>query len=153
MESGLEQFIIFLHSTIRWIILFSFGIAFIKSILSFITRDRITASIVIGNKLSMILMDVQLLIGLSLYFFISSTTKAAFSDWKIAMQTKELRFFAVEHITLMLIATICFHAVNIILKKEYPQHKKVKLVTGIYVFIFALFLAGIPWFRPVFRGI
>ncbi|MCX7999897.1 MAG: hypothetical protein N3A69_13255, partial [Leptospiraceae bacterium] len=96
-----ERFILLFHSTIRWIILFSFGIAFIKSIISFITKDRITASIVIENKISMILMDVQLLIGLSLYLFFSSTTKAAFLDWKLAMQTKELRFFAVEHITIM----------------------------------------------------
>lgn len=101
----------------------------------------------------MILMDVQLILGFSLYFFFSSTTKAAFLDWKLAMQTKELRFFAVEHITLMLLATVGFHIVNIILKRDYPQQKKLRLILGIYVFIFALFLVGIPWFRPAFRGI
>lgn len=153
MEIGAEQYILFFHSMIRWIILISFSIAFARLLVSFFTKDKITASTVIGNKVSMILMDVQLLIGLSLYFFFSSTTKAAFLDWKMAMKNKELRFFLVEHITIMLFATISFHIANIVLKKDYPKQKKIRFMLGIYIFIALLFFLGIPWFRPIFRGI
>ncbi len=146
-------YLLFFHSIIRWIILLSFSIAFLRLLISFLTKYKITATVVIGNKVSMILMDVQLIIGLLLYFFFSQTTKAGFSDWKIAMKNKELRFFLVEHITIMLLATISFHIANIVLKRNYTQKRKLSLMMGIYFFILILFIIGIPWFRPIFRGI
>lgn len=153
MGISFEQYVLFFHSIIRWIILISYSLTFLRLLISLFTKDKLSPSTIIGNKVNMILMDVQLLVGLILYFFFSSTTKAGFLDWKMAMKNKELRFFLVEHITVMLLATISFHLVNIVLKRDYPKYKQLRFMVGMYIFIAILFFWGIPWFRPIFRSL
>ena len=48
--------------------------------------------------------DLQVVVGLALYFFISPFSRLAFENFGAAMSNPSLRFWAVEHITGMMIA-------------------------------------------------
>lgn len=153
MESNSYVFLLFLHSLLRWIALLGFGFTLGRLVYSFSQKEGLTSVAKIGNKITMILVDIQFLIGMILYIFLSPVTQTAFADFKGAMKTKELRFFAVEHIFTMILILIALHVANVIGKKDIPKDKALRIVLGIYVFVLALFLVGIPWYRPLLRGI
>jgi len=65
----------------------------------------------------MITLDLQLLLGLVLYFVLSPFTTQALNDFGAAMRNAPLRFFAVEHVTLMLAAVILVHVGRVLARK------------------------------------
>jgi hypothetical protein len=78
--------------------------------------------------------DVQLLLGLVIYFFTSSITKMARADFGAAMGNSELRFWAVEHGLMMLIAIALFHIGKVKATKatsDVQKHKKTVIFFGI----------------------
>jgi hypothetical protein len=102
------------------------------------------------NLLSIVftsIMDVQLLTGLVLYFFLSPLTKIAFSDMGAAMKNADLRFYAVEHISLMIIAVVLVHIGRAKSKKALFDVSKFKIALTYFSIAFALVLFGIPWSR------
>ncbi|MCB1178101.1 MAG: hypothetical protein KDK36_11020 [Leptospiraceae bacterium] len=136
------------HNIIRWLIFISVAISFVKISQAHFGGKGFGSKEKKFHLISMILMDIQFLIGIALYSFLSPITKAAFSDFKSAMKTKELRFFAVEHILLMVAVLVIIHIANIISKKEKDEKKKSKKMFFYYLIIFILLLSGNPWFRP-----
>src|SRR5512133_3750282 len=98
-----------LHDGLRWLLLLVFLIAVIKFMAGWLGDQPWKK---FDNMLSLILtslMDLQLLTGLVLYFFLSPLTKIAMSDFGAAMKNSDLRFYAVEHFAMMLIAVVLVH--------------------------------------------
>ena len=93
------------------------------------------------------LMDIQLLTGLVLYFFLSPITKLALSDFGSAMKNADLRFYAVEHIFMMLIAVVLVHIGRAKSKKAIADHAKFRIATIFYGLSLLIMLAAIPWSR------
>ena len=91
------------------------------------------------------LMDLQLLIGLSLYFFLSPVTKMAMSDFGAAMKDDTLRFYAVEHISIMVIAVTLVHVGRAKSKKAKTDVDKFRIASIFFLAALVLILAGIPW--------
>jgi hypothetical protein len=91
-----------------------------------------------------------LVTGLILYFFVSPFTKAAFADFGAAMKNADLRFYAVEHLSLMVIALILVHIGRIKSKKALVYVNKHKSAAIWYGIAFILILTGIPWDRAFF---
>ena len=61
----------------------------------------------LDGRLAMFLsmsVDLQVLAGLILYVFLSPLTTAAFQDFGAAMSNGVLRYWSVEHISLMIVA-------------------------------------------------
>jgi protein-S-isoprenylcysteine O-methyltransferase Ste14 len=138
------------HNLFRWLILVLFLIALFFSLNGWLQKkdwskkDRIT-----GSLLS-IFMDIQLLIGLVLYFFVSPLTKSAFADFGAAMKNSGLRFFAVEHIFLMVLAVVFVHIGKAKTKKagaNWKNHRSAFIWFGLSL---VLILLGIPWDRAMF---
>jgi Ca2+/Na+ antiporter len=92
-------------------------------------------------------MDIQLLTGLTLYFFLSPITKIVFSDFGAAMKDSELRFYAVEHFFMMLIAVVLVHIGRAKSKKNKIDRKKFKTAFIFYFIALVIMLAAIPWNR------
>jgi putative Ca2+/H+ antiporter (TMEM165/GDT1 family) len=90
-------------------------------------------------------MDLQLLSGLILYFFLSPITKLAMSDFGAAMKDAGLRFYAVEHISMMLIAVVLVHIGRAKSKKAKTDSGKFKIATIFFLIALVLMLAAIPW--------
>jgi len=133
------------HSILRWVLLISLVITLAKYLLSW-TGNKPWGKV--DNTLGIVftsIMDLQLLIGLLLYFFLSPVTKIAFSDFGAAMKDADLRFYAVEHFTMMLIAVALVHVGRSKSKKAKTDQGKFKTATLFFLASLILILAAIPW--------
>ena len=101
--------------------------------------------------LFVILIDLELRLGLILYFGASPLTKMAFQNMAAAMKDHELRFFAVEHTTYMLLAVICAHVGAALIRRAKTDLIKYRGATIAFLLALLLILAGIPWWRPLLR--
>lgn len=136
-----------LHDTLRWLLLVSLLIAVVKYLAGWIGRKEWTKADNLVGVIFTGLMDLQLLTGLILYFFLSPVTKLAMSDFGAAMKNADLRFYAVEHLTMMLVAVVLVHIGRAKSKKAKTDLAKFK--TGAIFFIISLvvIVAAIPWGR------
>jgi Na+-driven multidrug efflux pump len=90
------------------------------------------------------LTHLQLLLGLIMYAFTSPWTRTAFADMGAAMKNEWQRYFAVEHIAMMLIAVVCIQLGRTLSKKassSEEKHKKVAIYTTIAVLLILASLA------------
>ena len=104
----------------------------------------------------MIMLDAQMLLGLLLYGLLSPYTAAAMNDFGAAMRDPVLRFWAVEHLTLMLSAVILAHLGRVLARKTDEVDKKRKRFLICFGLALLLMLLGMPWpgmasGRPLFR--
>jgi hypothetical protein len=140
-----------LHSYLRWIITILAIYVIVKAILGILNKSEFTNGDSKTGLFFMISCDVQLLVGLILYFWASPITTSAFAHFGAAMKDKEIRFWAVEHIVGMLIAWLLVHIGRAKSKKgtDLSKHKSSLIYYGLAVVII---IASIPWStRPMFR--
>ncbi|WP_017733565.1 hypothetical protein [Nafulsella turpanensis] len=134
-----------LHSWIRWIILVLGIIAIIKAYAGWFGNKPYTKG---DNGISgafMGTLHLNLLIGLILYIFLSPIVEAAFNDFGAAMGNADLRFWAVEHILVNVIAVIVAQVGRSKAKKAIDDVRKHKLTAIFYTIAFILLLSRIPW--------
>ena len=97
------------------------------------------------GRIFIIALDVQLLLGVLLYGMYSPYTTAAMKDFGGAMRDPVLRFWAVEHLTLMLSAVIVAHVGKVLARKTTdPAKKRMRLLLCFGVAL-VLILVGMPW--------
>ena len=144
-----------LHDLLRWLILI-FGFWAVISAMSGLASNRsFTAADSKSNFFFMLSMDIQLLIGLILYF-----THGWFDSLKHfseSMKTPMVRFFTIEHEVMMIIAWILVHAGKTSVKKAATPRAKFKKALIFFGIALLLMLIAIPWpfreavARPWFR--
>ena len=138
------------HNLFRWLVLialvFAIGFAFNGW---FKKRDWNKRDNLSGLLLT-IFMDIQFLIGIVLYGFVSPITKAAFNDFGAAMKNSELRFYSVEHFLMMVIALIVIHIGRAKSKKNSAPWKKHRSAFIYYIIGLILIVAAIPWKSALF---
>lgn len=109
-----------LHDTLRWLLLLSLVTTLVKYIIGWMGNQHWKKTDNLMGIVFTSLMDVQLLVGLVLYAFLSPITQTAFTDFGAAMKNSDLRFYAVEHIAMMLIAVVLVHIGRAKSKKPHP---------------------------------
>ena len=144
----MSEIILLLHSYLRWIVLILAAIVIVKAIKGITSGSAFTDSDRKSGLFLMISADVQLLLGLYLYF-----TNGWFSQLSAAtMKIPEVRYFTVEHITAMVIAWVLVHIGYAKIKKGVgliKTHKTSLIFFGVAIL---LVLVMIPWSaRPMFR--
>jgi hypothetical protein len=143
----MNEIILLLHSYLRWVVLILAAIVILRAIKGVMSGSPFTDSDRKPSLFLMISADVQLLLGLILYFN---------NGWYVfhadTMKIAETRYFSVEHITAMVIAWILVHVGYAKIKKGVglvKTHKTALIFFGIAIL---LVLAMIPWgMRPMFR--
>jgi hypothetical protein len=144
--------ILVLHSWLRWLALGA-GLAATISV----ARDKGSP---LSDRLGTILiatLDLQLLLGLALYFFLSPTMEAIRANFGESMRDPVARFWAVEHITTMFGAVIVAHVGRVLARKTAdPNSRRMKLLICYGIATVLMFLA-VPWpgmraGRQLFRG-
>jgi len=138
------------HNGFRWLILIALVIAIILAFAGWIKKREWTKTSKTTGLILMIVMDIQFLLGLILYIFLSPMTKAAFNDFGAAMKNEMLRFYAVEHIFMMLIALVLVHIGRARTKKEMAGWKRHRTAAVFYTLSLLIILAAIPWDRALF---
>ena len=136
-----------LHNTLRWLILLSLVVTLVKYVSGWLGNQPWKKTDNILGVVFTSLMDLQLLTGLVLYFFLSPVTKLAMSDFGAAMKDSGIRFYAVEHFSMMLIAVVLVHIGRAKSKKAKTDSAKFKTATIFFLIALAVILAAIPWSR------
>lgn len=136
------------HSGLRWIVLALLVWAIIKSVSGWLGKKEYEKSDRLSALFALIFTHVQLIIGLILYFI---SPKVTFGSGMMA--DSAARFYAVEHISMMIIAialiTFAFSTAKR-MSESVDKHKRIALYYGIGLVIM---LASIPWpFRELGAG-
>ena len=141
-------YILAIHNIVRWIALILGIIVVIQAGLGFFRHKEWNEPV---RKLSLyytIGLDIQILLGLLLYLFFSSITRAAFQDLSSAMSNPGMRFFALEHAFYMILAVVFGHLGSVLARKSTDSQTKYRR-TLIWVSLSVLMiLLGMPWDRP-----
>lgn len=140
------------HNILRWVVLLGGLLAVGKAVAGWLGKKEWTP---VDSQFGLIFtigMDTQLLLGLLLYFVLSPITTHAFTDFGAAMADSEVRFFAVEHIAVMLVAVVLAHVGRARTKKMADAVGKHRVAAIFFTLALLAVLAGTPWMRPLFRG-
>ena len=132
------------HSHTRWLVLVAAALAIVIPFLN----NSVSKSSKLPGLIFMIFCDIQLLMGLLLYFGDSPFGIKAFAEGMgHVMKTGFLRKIAVEHFVMMLAAITLVHIGYSKVKnsENIAQVKKHSLI--FFGIALVLILAGIPWVR------
>jgi hypothetical protein len=146
------SFVLVLHSWLRWIAI----AAGVGATAAAASSPPAGGGSERPGLLFTISMDVQMLLGLLLYAFLSPNTAAVFKDFGAAMRDPVARFWAVEHVTIMLAAVVLAHLGRVLAKKAAtPGARRTRLLIC-FALSTLLMIAGTPWpgtrgGRPLFR--
>jgi hypothetical protein len=148
---------ILLHSWLRWVVLILGVIVVVRAIGGRTGRPWSQTDAALAKWFG-ITFDIQFVIGLLLYVWLSPVTQAAFADFGGAMRNAGLRFWAVEHIVGMVIAIALVHIGRGKIRKATTDSRRHTLTAIFYGIALILMLASIPWpgmaaGRPLFRGL
>lgn len=137
-----------IHSMLRYAVLLLLVIAILKALAGWLGRRPFTkADNTIGTAL-LAITHTQFLLGLVLYF-VSPTVAVALSNMGEAMKEPTLRFWAVEHLTGMLIAVVCITMGRVLSKKATEDIFKHRRAAVWFSVALAIIISMIPW---VMRG-
>jgi hypothetical protein len=90
-------------------------------------------------------LDLQVLLGLLVYVFLSPTVRTAFVNIGAAMKDPMLRFFVVEHAVGMIIAIVLAHIGRARTKKAVPDDRRFRAAAIFYTLALIMILLSIPW--------
>lgn len=152
----LYPIVLTLHSILRWLVILVVVLSIVRAINGLLFKRGWTQQ---DNRIGLwftVLMDVQILLGLILYFVLSPITIAALQNFGGAMGNASVRFFAVEHVFLMIIALAVAHMGRSFIRKAATAPEKHRRTIIWYGLSIVLVLAAIPWpfisaGRPLFR--
>ncbi|MDQ0106030.1 hypothetical protein SAMN05660909_01471 [Chitinophaga terrae (ex Kim and Jung 2007)] len=134
-----------LHSFLRWAIILAGLWAVIRSLKGVTGKTPFTPADKKAGLFFMIACDLQLLVGLILYFLISPLSKAGLADMGAAMKDPVIRFFTVEHEIMAIVAIALVHIGKSKIKKAATDAQKHKLGLIFFGLAFLVILALIPW--------
>ncbi|MFT6827010.1 MAG: hypothetical protein ACI9Z3_000110 [Roseivirga sp.] len=127
------------HSGLRWVVL----ILLLVAIFNAFSKKK-SGTWTAGDKklalFALIFTHIQLLIGFVLYFI---SPKVSFTEG--FMKDDVLRFYAVEHVSLMLVAIALITVGYSKSKKAATDAKKFGAISTFYLIGLILILASIPW--------
>ncbi len=152
----LYEILLALHSWVRWPVLILAIIFLVRVYWGWLGNKAWTTADGRTERIYSSLFDLQILLGLILYFFVSPITTGALRNFGAAMGNPGVRFFAIEHALLMILASVAAHMGGTNVKKEPNDRSKFKKAALWYTLALVLLLVAIPWpflaaGRPLFR--
>ena len=136
-----------IHNLIRWAILL-FGVWTVFQAFTGLRTKRAFSST--DNRTSLLFMifcDIQLLIGLIIYYN-NGHFENLTNGMGNVMKNAYMRFYSVEHAFTMILAWVLVHVGRNAVKKAAPEHKHKRMLL-FFGLALLLILISIPWpFRP-----
>jgi hypothetical protein len=148
------SWVLLLHNLLRWVVILTALYLLFRTYAGLFGRSAYTTQDAAAGRWFTISLDVQVLFGLLLYFVLSPKTRAALANFGAAMSDSSLRFFAVEHILMMVVAVILGHVGTAQVRKAVGDRAKFVRSAIWYTLAILVLLAGIPWTQaPLLRGL
>ena len=132
------------HSILRYLILAVLLSVLFRSVIGHLAKRNYETFDNQSSLLLLMLVHIQFAIGIILYF-VSDVVRTALRDMSAAMKDDALRFAAVEHVTVMLLAVIAITAGRVWSKNAKLDDMKHRRSLICYAIGFVLIIAGIPW--------
>ncbi|MBA3828064.1 MAG: hypothetical protein H0X33_03925 [Taibaiella sp.] len=147
---------LFLHSLVRWIIMLLALAVLVQGISGMSSKKPFTSGARKSMLFLMISCDIQLLLGLVLFFVNGWGNVLAQGH---AMDNKYNRFYTVEHSIGMLLAIVFIHIGYTATKKRIDDNVKYKRIFWFTLLALVIILATVPWpgkeivGRPMLRSL
>lgn len=134
--------VLILHSWLRWVVLAAGLIAWVRS--AFGSSKAWTRTDERAGFWFVTTLDLQLVLGLVLYFLLSPTTAAVMRNFGAAMKDPALRFWAVEHTFGMIIGVALAHIGRVRARRGdgWRRHRTTAIFFGLALLAIAI---SIPW--------
>lgn len=148
--------LLILHSLVRWLVLGSLLFAIYRAYRGWLLTKQYTLFDSRVRILATTIAHIQLVIGLWLYF-ISPVVSYFLHHLGTAIRMREIRFFGMEHITMMLIAIVVITIGSARAKRKATDQDKFRTMAIWFTIGLLLILSSIPWsfspliHRPLFR--
>jgi len=139
---------LFAHSWLRWLVIIAGVIALVRALLGATRKSPWTPADDRAGFWFLMAIDLQLTLGLVLYF-LSPVTSQALQDFGGAMKDSALRFWAVEHSFGMLIGIALAHVGRARARKAdvLRRHRVAAIFFGLALLAI---LFSIPWPGSIF---
>jgi hypothetical protein len=143
------QILLPLHSVTRWLVLLSLLFAIYRGYRGWLGNKPYTAIDNAARLFAVNIAHIQLVIGLGLYF-ISPIVNYFLHNFKEAVHERQIRFFGMEHITMMLIAIVFITIGSAKTKRKTTGKEKFKTMAIWFTISLLLIFTSIPWsFSPL----
>ncbi|MET7001302.1 hypothetical protein [Chitinophaga defluvii] len=133
------------HSLLRWAIVLAGIWAVIRAIKGVSGKTPFTATDKKAGMFFMIFFDIQLVVGLLVFFFFSPLAQTGLQDMGAAMKNPVVRFFTVEHEVMAIIALALVHIGYSKVKKAATDAQKHKYALIFYGIVMLILIKQIPW--------
>jgi len=150
-------FLLTIHSLFRWLVLMSLLFAIYRSYSGWFNGKSFTAFENSVRHVTMTIVHIQFLIGICLYF-VSPVVDYFLHNFKDAVHERQIRFFGMEHVTMMVIAVTVITIGSMSAKAMGADKEKFKTIAIWYTVGLVIIFLSIPWAfspftsRPYFRG-
>jgi hypothetical protein len=138
-------FLLALHSWLRWLVILAALYAIVRAIGGSLQRRPWLRADERAGFWFVTLVDVQMLLGLLLYFLFSPITRAALQDFGGAMGSSGLRFWAVEHPFGMIVGIALAHVGRSRTKKLTDDRSRHRVAAITFILALLAILIAIPW--------
>ncbi len=150
-------FLLPLHSLIRWLVLLSLAFAIYRAYRGWLGHKAYTRFDERSRALATTMAHIQLVAGLWLYF-VSPIVSYFLHNFKQGVHQRAIRFFGMEHITMMLIAITLITIGSAKAKRKTNDADKFKVMAIWFSIGLLIIFLSIPWSfspftsRPLFRA-
>ncbi len=137
-----------IHSILRWLVLFAGMGVIVGCLLGILQKFPFRPAGRILGLMYVSLLDTQFLVGV----FLSFASPIVCSFWvhpAVGMKLHDLRFFAVEHVAIMIIALALAHIGAVRSRRSTVDVQSYTTAFWWYASSLAVILLGIPWWRPL----
>lgn len=150
--------VLFLHSALRWALLIGVVVVLVRSLAGWRGKRPWTRPDDVAGAITVGLLDVQLLLGLLLYAFLSPVSHAFLADPGAAMANPGLRFFGFEHAFAMVVALVVGHLGRVLSRRATSPERRQRNAFVWALVLLVVLVIGIPWpflayGRPLMRGL
>ena len=136
------------HSLLRYVLLILLLVSIVKSFSGWFGKKQFTNGTQKLNLFTLIFAHTQLLLGFAVYFI---SPVVQFSN--LSNATKEVRFFTIEHITMMILSIALITVGYSLSKKGKTDEAKYKRAAIFFLLALIVIFIAIPWpWSAVARG-
>ncbi|NIG54100.1 hypothetical protein [Chitinophaga sp. Cy-1792] len=145
-----------IHSLLRWVVVVSMVLSLITAWQGMRSKREFSSRDVLLRKVTVSSLHIQLILGVWLYC-ISPVVHYFLENFSTAVHMREIRFFGMEHITMMTTAVVLVTIGASKSKRKSSSHDQFRTMLIWYSIAFVIMFFSIPWafspltHRPYFR--